>query len=906
MKSRSRTLSFILTTLVFLTGYGFFVFAAPPGAGGYDPGEILDPECTPGQLVPNPCIVKTGWLLRGNTGTIAGTDFIGTNDVQNFMVKTNGNQIALFGTNGNVAIGSANVSLGTATPIASGNNSFAWGTGTVASDIGSTAWGFNSTASASGSTVWGSQSIASGPLSTAWGAASIASGNNSTAFGYGSMKARSFAEVSFGFLGTDHPVGFNAGSIQWSDRLFSIGNGAGAGSEHNAYTMWKDGSFAYNDDNFQNDNSGAEQNMFYFNYGNHDGLGVAQTNKAIRMGSMDTDRWDVDGGFVGDRSIAFGFANPNFPGFSLTGPMASGEMSIAIGTNAFATNLGSVAIGIGSVSTGDTAVAIGGGQAEGSGSIAFGAGAGYATGFNSYAFGGLAEGGNSYSFGYVTDTPGYVSTRAAAQNSYAFGGTTEALGQESFAFGTDIRSASFNEFVFGRSNTRYTPISLNSFNFADRLFTVGNGDFNNESDAFTILKNGKTSIGYDNFETTTLDSLLQVNGSILSADLAGCDSLSSDSDGKILCSGVTNGLEMISGSIGLGGTLTQNTVITQGTNNFTVLQAVPSTGSLVMTQGLTTVAGFPGNVMGYIAANGDGARTISWASGASNNDLHTLSGSGDPDLLFGGAEIRTDYDITDTSSAMASLYAFDTPNGKVTRLQLTPTFINLLIDPTGELRINNNAGTAGYVIASNGIGVAPTWQDPNLLISDERLKSNVSDLPTDILSKLSHVRTVTYTLNTDQTERTQVGFLAQDLEQYFPELVGQKDATYKGVYYAQMTPVLVEAIRELNLQMTGIDDMAQANPLRDSFTAWLADHSNGIVNLYAEIVHSKKVETEQLCIKDVCMDRDQLYNVMQASSTPATIVVPPTPTPDPDPTPDPSSDPVPPETPPGDGAETGN
>jgi hypothetical protein len=262
--------------------------------------------------------------------------------------------------------------------------------------------------------------------------------------------------------------------------------------------------------------------------------------------------------------------------------------------------------------------------------------------------------------------------------------------------------------------------------------------------------------------------------------------------------------------------------------------------------------------MGYIATNGDSARTISWASGASNKDLHTLSGSGDPDLLSGGSEIRTDYDITDTSSGMASLYAFDTPNGRTSRLQVTPTYLNIILDPAGELRINNSAGTSGYVLASNGTGAAPTWQDPNLLVSDERLKSNVSDLPSDTLSRLAQVRTVMYTLNTDQTNRIQVGFLAQDLEQYFPELVGQKDSTYKGVYYAQMTPVLVQAIRELNLNITDIANTAVSNTWRDALIAWFGNVENGISELFADRIRAKN----EICIDDVCMTKDQLQVIL--------------------------------------------
>jgi hypothetical protein len=138
-----RKLSFILTavvlfsTLYLSTTYATLAPLTPPPLGGYDAGanSILDPGCTP---TDTDCFVKEfeGWKLTGNTGTTAGTNFIGTTDAQDFMVKTNGNQIALFGQNGNVAIGSANVGFGFPAPTASGAHSFATGIGSTASGIG--------------------------------------------------------------------------------------------------------------------------------------------------------------------------------------------------------------------------------------------------------------------------------------------------------------------------------------------------------------------------------------------------------------------------------------------------------------------------------------------------------------------------------------------------------------------------------------------------------------------------------------------------------------------------------------------------------------------------------------------------------------------------------------------------
>jgi hypothetical protein len=45
------------------------------------------------------------WLLSGNTGTTAGTDFIGTNDDVDLVFKRNNIRVGYFGTDGNLGIG---------------------------------------------------------------------------------------------------------------------------------------------------------------------------------------------------------------------------------------------------------------------------------------------------------------------------------------------------------------------------------------------------------------------------------------------------------------------------------------------------------------------------------------------------------------------------------------------------------------------------------------------------------------------------------------------------------------------------------------------------------------------------------------------------------------------------------
>ena len=86
--------------------------------------------------------------------------------------------------------------------------------------------------------------------------------------------------------------------------------------------------------------------------------------------------------------------------------------------------------------------------------------------------------------------------------------------------------------------------------------------------------------------------------------------------------------------------------------------------------------------------------------------------------------------------------------------------------------------------------------------SDARLKTNVLPLG-NVLDKLQQVRGVSFEWN-DQyrelggsSERREIGVLAQEVEQAFPELVSVGAGDYKRVDYDRLTAVLIEAVKEL-------------------------------------------------------------------------------------------------------------
>lgn len=179
------------------------------------------------------------WRLTGNAGTDGGTtNFLGTTDAQDLVLKTNGVENIRIGQDGNVALCSNLYVVNTAT----GQNSLAFGS--------------NCTANAPQSTAFGQDCIANGGAATAWGSFCFASGESSTAFGTQNV-APSYGEVVTGYYSTLYTP-TSPYAMSPTDRLFSIGNGDQDPSNstlmgiwpdfNNALTMWKDGRSMWNGD----------------------------------------------------------------------------------------------------------------------------------------------------------------------------------------------------------------------------------------------------------------------------------------------------------------------------------------------------------------------------------------------------------------------------------------------------------------------------------------------------------------------------------------------------------------------------------------------------------------------------------------------------------------------------------
>ena len=106
-------------------------------------------------------------------------------------------------------------------------------------------------------------------------------------------------------------------------------------------------------------------------------------------------------------------------------------------------------------------------------------------------------------------------------------------------------------------------------------------------------------------------------------------------------------------------------------------------------------------------------------------------------------------------------------------------------------------------ICTNGIALS----------SDRRFKKNIQSIK-DMLNPCLALRGVTYNFKTNEfpnkkfSSANQIGFIAQELEILFPELVSTDSNGYKSVDYARITPILVEAIKALSERKVQLEQVS--------------------------------------------------------------------------------------------------
>ena len=134
-----------------------------------------------------------------------------------------------------------------------------------------------------------------------------------------------------------------------------------------------------------------------------------------------------------------------------------------------------------------------------------------------------------------------------------------------------------------------------------------------------------------------------------------------------------------------------------------------------------------------------------------------------------------------------------------------------------------NASTASFVtfndglsttsdvqFESLGVGVAATGASGEIVAtgditayysSDERLKDNITPL-SNALDKINQIGGYEFDWNSDSSHSGHdVGVIAQEIEKVLPEVVVDRDTGYKAVRYDKIVALLINAIKEQQLQI---------------------------------------------------------------------------------------------------------
>jgi hypothetical protein len=125
------------------------------------------------------------------------------------------------------------------------------------------------------------------------------------------------------------------------------------------------------------------------------------------------------------------------------------------------------------------------------------------------------------------------------------------------------------------------------------------------------------------------------------------------------------------------------------------------------------------------------------------------------------------------------------------------------VTATGEGELYNSGNVKGLSFIST---------------SDRRVKKNIQSF-TGALDKVLQLQARTYTYNVEEyprfkaeKDKPQIGFIAQEIEEVLPQLVTTDgdDEALKSVRYGQLTPVIVEAIKEQQQQIINLKKQLQA------------------------------------------------------------------------------------------------
>jgi hypothetical protein len=277
----------------------------------------------------------------------------------------------------------------------------------------------------------------------------------------------------------------------------------------------------------------------------------------------------------------------------------------------------------------------------------------------------------------------------------------------------------------------------------------------------------------------------------------------SNATGLEVNSGVSNSTAVLANVSGIGVGLRAES--TNSANSFAAIQANTNSSNVNNSAILGNNSGSGYGVSGQIPSTASGAAAVY------GSNLRTSGGYGVQGIGFNGI-------VGQSQNALGyGVYGVNNSAATGTAPSLGIGTYGLGFNGVYGQTNNTSIGWAGYFTFDLGVEGTGYALGGWVNASDRRLKSNIQPIGS-ALDKINRINGVHYTITTKSkaldgevksTSKEQYGVIAQDVELVFPEMVKEKalfinagdETMYKTVDYIQLIPVLLEAIKELQLEV---------------------------------------------------------------------------------------------------------
>jgi hypothetical protein len=279
------------------------------------------------------------------------------------------------------------------------------------------------------------------------------------------------------------------------------------------------------------------------------------------------------------------------------------------------------------------------------------------------------------------------------------------------------------------------------------------------------------------------------------------------------------------GSSSISGTSTLFQVMSNG--RVDIGSSTPSLGNLLITAGSAYLGSSISSVLTFDAGAINLPRTatttvvngldnvFSIATSSSNTPIFSISTKNSPvgrvgigtsspwgKLSVEMGTLNPAFVISNQGSSTVALYVGGVNQNGFVGIGTTTN----ILATTSVLAVGNSSIASGNTIAvfSNAAGAAYISNLGLSVSSDSRLKKNITSLPSALNGVLS-LQAVSYNFNSEtDVSAPHIGFIAQQVQPLFPDLVQINGQGYLSVNYGGLTPYLVSAVQSQQQEILAI------------------------------------------------------------------------------------------------------